>query len=78
MYCEVLFVLILGFIFVKVVVYVLEEMNMVCFLWYIFKIEGVFGFWKGWIFWIFKVVLVCVIMISSYEVSKRVFRGVNK
>ncbi|KAK0391616.1 hypothetical protein NLU13_1116 [Sarocladium strictum] len=55
-----------------------EEMNMVRLLWHIFKTEGVPGLWKGWIPRTLKVAPACAIMISSYEVSKRAFRGVNR
>lgn len=36
------------------------------------------GLFKGCVLCMLKVVLVCVVMISSYEVGKRVFRGVNE
>ncbi|KAL2211205.1 putative mitochondrial carrier protein [Sarocladium strictum] len=55
-----------------------EERNMARLLWHIFKTEGVPGLWKGWIPRTLKVAPACAIMISSYEVSKRAFRGVNK
>ncbi|GAB0136858.1 hypothetical protein EsDP_00005146 [Epichloe bromicola] len=55
-----------------------EAMNMMRLLWHIFKTEGVPGLWKGWIPRTLKVAPACAIMISSYEVGKRVFRGVNE
>lgn len=55
-----------------------EARSMVRLLWHIFKNEGVAGLWKGWIPRTLKVAPACAIMISSYEVSKRVFRGVNE
>ncbi|KAL2675526.1 hypothetical protein Neosp_011712 [[Neocosmospora] mangrovei] len=55
-----------------------EERNMVRFLWHIFKTEGASGLWKGWIPRTLKVAPACAIMISSYEVGKRAFRGVNE
>lgn len=55
-----------------------EGSNMVRLLWHIFKTEGIPGLWKGWIPRTLKVAPACAIMISSYEVSKRAFRGVNK
>lgn len=55
-----------------------EEKSMVRLLWHIFQSEGVAGLWTGWIPRTLKVAPACAIMISSYEVSKRVFRGVNK
>ncbi|KND90926.1 Mitochondrial carrier protein MTM1 [Tolypocladium ophioglossoides CBS 100239] len=55
-----------------------EQRNMVRLLWHIFKTEGVPGLWRGWIPRTLKVAPACAIMISSYEVGKRVFRGVNE
>ncbi|KAM5361934.1 hypothetical protein ACJZ2D_012810 [Fusarium nematophilum] len=55
-----------------------EERNMVRLLWHIFKTEGASGLWKGWIPRTLKVAPACAIMISSYEVGKRAFRGVNE
>ncbi|KAH7155765.1 mitochondrial carrier domain-containing protein [Dactylonectria estremocensis] len=55
-----------------------EERNMARLLWHIFKTEGVPGLWKGWIPRTLKVAPACAIMISSYEVGKRAFRGVNE
>ncbi|KAK7397718.1 Carrier protein, mitochondrial [Neonectria punicea] len=55
-----------------------EERNMVRLLWHIFKTEGIPGLWKGWIPRTLKVAPACAIMISSYEVGKRAFRGVNE
>lgn len=54
-----------------------EARNMLRLLWHIFKTEGVPGLWKGWIPRTLKVAPACAIMISSYEVGKRVFHGVN-
>ncbi|RDA82802.1 hypothetical protein CP532_1370 [Ophiocordyceps camponoti-leonardi (nom. inval.)] len=55
-----------------------EAGNIVKLLWHIFKTEGVAGLWKGWIPRTLKVAPACAIMISSYEVGKRAFRGVNE
>lgn len=55
-----------------------EERSMARLLWHIFQSEGVAGLWKGWIPRTLKVAPACAIMISSYEVSKRMFRGVNE
>jgi solute carrier family 25, member 39/40 len=52
-----------------------EQRSMVRLLWHIFKTEGVPGLWKGWIPRTLKVAPACAIMISSYEVCKRAFRG---
>ncbi|KAG6091162.1 hypothetical protein E4U30_007441 [Claviceps sp. LM220 group G6] len=55
-----------------------EERSMMRLLWHIFKTEGMAGLWKGWIPRTLKVAPACAIMISSYEVGKRAFRGVNE
>jgi len=55
-----------------------EERSMPRFLWHIFRTEGFAGLWTGWIPRTLKVAPACAIMISSYEVGKRVFRGVNE
>lgn len=55
-----------------------EERNMIRLLWHIFQTEGAPGLWKGWIPRVLKVAPACAIMISSYEVGKRAFRGVNE
>ena len=54
-----------------------EARNMLRLLWHIFETEGAAGLWKGWIPRTLKVAPACAIMISSYEVGKRVFHGVN-
>ncbi len=55
-----------------------EERPMIQLLWHIFGTEGVSGLFKGWIPRTLKVAPACAIMISSYEVGKRVFRGMNE
>ncbi|KAJ2975139.1 hypothetical protein NUW58_g8442 [Xylaria curta] len=55
-----------------------EESNMARLLWHIFRTEGMAGLWRGWIPRTLKVAPACAIMISSYEVGKKVFRGVNE
>jgi solute carrier family 25 protein 39/40 len=55
-----------------------EERSMPRFLWHIFKQEGAAGLWKGWVARTLKVAPACAIMISSYEVSKRMARNVNE
>ncbi|KAI1157794.1 mitochondrial carrier domain-containing protein [Nemania serpens] len=55
-----------------------EERNMARLLWHIFRTEGIAGLWTGWIPRTLKVAPACAIMISSYEVGKRVFRGINE
>ncbi|KAI1486265.1 mitochondrial carrier domain-containing protein [Biscogniauxia mediterranea] len=55
-----------------------EEQSMIRLLWHIFRTEGAAGLWKGWIPRTLKVAPACAIMISSYEVGKRVFRSMNE
>jgi len=55
-----------------------EEQNMGRLLWHILKTEGMPGLFKGWVPRTLKVAPACAIMISSYEVGKRAFRGVNE
>ena len=55
-----------------------EERNMARLLWHIFRTEGVPGLFRGWIPRTLRVAPACAIMISSYEVGKRVFRGANE
>lgn len=55
-----------------------EEQPMLKFLGHIYKNEGLAGLWRGWIPRTLKVAPACAIMISSYEVGKRAFRGVNE
>ncbi|WYZ44310.1 hypothetical protein EsH8_VII_000746 [Colletotrichum jinshuiense] len=55
-----------------------EQGSMIRLLWHIFTTEGMQGLWKGWIPRTLKVAPACAIMISSYEVGKRVFRGINE
>lgn len=55
-----------------------EAQPMVRLLWHIFKNEGFPGLFKGWIPRILKTAPACAIMISSYEVGKRAFRGMNE
>jgi solute carrier family 25 protein 39/40 len=54
-----------------------EERSMPRFLWHIFKTEGAAGLWKGWVARTLKVAPACAIMISSYEVGKRMARSIN-
>ncbi|KAK3382861.1 mitochondrial carrier domain-containing protein [Lasiosphaeria ovina] len=55
-----------------------EERSMARLLWHIFSTEGAAGLFRGWIPRTLKVAPACAIMISSYEVGKRAFRGVNE
>lgn len=55
-----------------------EQPKMVRLLWHIFRTEGVPGLFKGWIPRTLRVAPACAIMISSYEVGKKTFRGINE
>ncbi|KAK7999896.1 mitochondrial carrier domain-containing protein [Apiospora arundinis] len=55
-----------------------EEQSMLRLLRHIIATEGISGLWKGWFPRVLKVAPSCAIMISSYEVGKRVFRGINE
>lgn len=55
-----------------------EAQPMVRLLWHIFQTEGIPGLFKGWIPRMLKTAPACAIMISSYEVGKRAFRGMNE
>lgn len=54
-----------------------EEQSIPRFLIQIFKEEGFAGLWKGWIPRTLKVAPSCAIMISCYEVGKRMAHNVN-
>ncbi|KAJ1327527.1 solute carrier family 25 member 39/40 [Microdochium nivale] len=55
-----------------------EARSMGRLLRHIYQTEGMAGLWKGWIPRTLKVAPACAIMISSYEVGKRVFRSMNE
>jgi solute carrier family 25 protein 39/40 len=55
-----------------------EERNMTRLLWHIFRTEGLPGLFRGCVPRTLRVAPACAIMISSYEVGKRVFRGANE
>lgn len=48
-----------------------EDRSMPRFLWHIFKEEGAAGLFRGWVPRTLKVAPACAIMISSYEVGKK-------
>ena len=48
-----------------------EELLMPKFLWHIFKEQGMSGLFKGWAARCLKVAPACAIMISSYELGKK-------
>lgn len=55
-----------------------EDKIMPRFLWHIFKTEGMAGLFKGWAARCLKVAPACAIMISSYEVGKKMAGGHNE
>ncbi|EED23484.1 mitochondrial carrier protein, putative [Talaromyces stipitatus ATCC 10500] len=54
-----------------------ELLSMPRFLLHIFKHEGLGGLFKGWVARCLKVAPACAIMISSYELGKKMAQGVN-
>ena len=48
------------------------------FLWHIYCTEGVHGLFKGWAARCLKVAPACAIMISSYEVGKKMAQVANE
>jgi solute carrier family 25, member 39/40 len=55
-----------------------EEQSMPRFLWHIFKTQGVPGLFRGWTARCLKVAPACAIMISSYEIGKKMAGGMNE
>ena len=55
-----------------------EERSMPRFLYHIFKEEGASGLFKGWAARCLKVAPACAIMISSYEIGKKMARNMNR
>jgi solute carrier family 25 protein 39/40 len=55
-----------------------EELAMPKFLWHIFKEQGMSGLFKGWGARCLKVAPACAIMISSYELGKKMAGGINE
>lgn len=55
-----------------------EELSMPRFLWHIFKEQGVSGLFKGWSARCLKVAPACAIMISSYEIGKKMASGIHR
>ncbi|KAK3064521.1 hypothetical protein LTS18_006457 [Coniosporium uncinatum] len=55
-----------------------EDMPMPRFLWHIFKEQGMSGLFRGWAARCLKVAPACAIMISSYEIGKKMAGGVNE
>jgi solute carrier family 25 protein 39/40 len=55
-----------------------EELSMPRFLWHIFKTQGAPGLFRGWTARCMKVAPACAIMISSYEIGKKISGGMNE
>jgi len=55
-----------------------EELSMPRFLWHIFQEQGIHGLFRGWAARCLKVAPACAIMISSYEIGKKMAGGVNE
>ncbi|KAI9850337.1 MAG: hypothetical protein M1838_005842 [Thelocarpon superellum] len=55
-----------------------EQLSMPRFLYHIFQEEGMAGLWRGWAARCLKVAPACAIMISSYEIGKKMARGINE
>lgn len=55
-----------------------EDKLMPRFLWHIYKTEGVAGLFKGWAARTMKVAPACAIMISSYEIGKKMAGSMNE
>lgn len=55
-----------------------EERSMPRFLYHIFREEGMAGLFRGWAARCLKVAPACAIMISSYEIGKKMARNVNE
>jgi solute carrier family 25, member 39/40 len=55
-----------------------ENRTMPRFLWHIYCTEGMSGLFKGWAARCLKVAPACAIMISSYEIGKKMARNANE
>lgn len=55
-----------------------EEQTMFQLLRHILKTEGVAGLYRGWMPRVMKIAPACAIMISSFEMGKKVFRDANE
>ena len=55
-----------------------EDLSMPRFLWHIFKEQGMSGLFRGWAARCLKVAPACAIMISSYEIGKKMATDINE
>lgn len=55
-----------------------EQLSLPRFLMHIFREDGMSGLFRGWVARCLKVAPACAIMISTYEMGKRMARGVNE
>lgn len=55
-----------------------EDLSMPRFLWHIFKEQGMPGLFRGWAARCLKVAPACAIMISSYEIGKKMATDINE
>ncbi|KAF2747539.1 mitochondrial carrier [Sporormia fimetaria CBS 119925] len=55
-----------------------EDRSMPRFLWHIFQEQGMSGLFRGWAARCLKVAPACAIMISSYEVGKKMANEINE
>jgi len=55
-----------------------EQLSLPKFLMHIFREEGMSGLFRGWVARCLKVAPACAIMISTYELGKKMARGVNE
>lgn len=55
-----------------------EEQSMPRFIYHIWKEEGMTGLFRGWVPRMLKVAPACAIMISSYEVGKKMAKRMNE
>ena len=55
-----------------------EQLSLPKFLMHIFREDGMSGLFRGWVARCLKVAPACAIMISTYELGKKMARGVNE
>ena len=55
-----------------------EDLSMPRFLWHIFQTQGASGLFRGWGARCLKVAPACAIMISTYEIGKKMAVDINE